>query len=181
MRNACRAAFGLLNRDGCDPCAPADAASLDELVSAVVRIKTNIEPDGRTVQSLGREREGSGIVIDDDGLVLTIGYLMVEAHAAEITTNAGRTVPATIVGYDHETGFGLLRDDRAAEDQAARVRQLRRREGERSRADRELRRRRHGGAGATSPPSANSPAAGNTCSTRRSSRRRRIRPGAAPR
>src|SRR4051812_370636 len=34
---------------------------------------------------------------------------MVEAYAAEVTTNAGRTVPANVVGYDHETGFGLLR------------------------------------------------------------------------
>src|SRR5207253_2588893 len=46
---------------------------------------------------------------DEDGLVLTIGYLMVEALSAELTTNAGRTVAATIVGYDHETGFGVLR------------------------------------------------------------------------
>src|SRR5256885_4439128 len=88
---------------------PASAASLEDLVAAVVRIKTYINPDGQTVQSLGREREGSGVVIDEDGLILTIGYLMVEAHAAEVTTNAGRTVPATIVGYDHETGFGVLR------------------------------------------------------------------------
>src|SRR4051794_14399739 len=88
---------------------PSRAASVEELVAAVVRIKTYINPDGQTVQSLGREREGSGVVIDEDGLVLTIGYLMVEAHAAEITTNAGRTVPATIVGYDHETGFGVLK------------------------------------------------------------------------
>ncbi|HKF99820.1 MAG TPA: S1C family serine protease, partial [Xanthobacteraceae bacterium] len=83
--------------------------SLDELVSAVVRIKTFINPDGRTVDNLGRERDGSAILIDNDGLVLTIGYLMVEAHAAELTTNAGRKVPADVVGYDHETGFGLLR------------------------------------------------------------------------
>src|SRR5436305_2930776 len=88
---------------------PARAASLDELVSSVVRIKTVADPDGQTAQSLGREREGSGIVIDEDGLVLTIGYLMVEALSAELTTNAGRTVAATIVGYDHETGFGVLR------------------------------------------------------------------------
>jgi S1-C subfamily serine protease len=87
----------------------AAAASLEELVSAVVRIKTYINPDGQTVQSLGREREGSGVVIDEDGLVLTIGYLMVEAHAAEVTTNGGRTVPAIVVGYDHETGFGVLK------------------------------------------------------------------------
>jgi S1-C subfamily serine protease len=41
--------------------------------------------------------------------VLTIGYLMVEAYAAEVVTNDGRTVPASVVGYDHESGFGLLR------------------------------------------------------------------------
>jgi serine protease Do len=89
--------------------APAQASTLDDMVAAVVRIKTFINPDGRSVENLGREREGSGIVIDGSGLVLTIGYLMVEAHAAEIITNSGRAVPATIVGYDHDTGFGLLR------------------------------------------------------------------------
>ena len=89
--------------------AHAETRSLDELLSAVVRVKTMIEPDARTADSLGREREGSGVVIDGDGLVLTIGYLMVEARTAEIGTKDGRTVPAAVVGYDHETGFGLLR------------------------------------------------------------------------
>lgn len=90
--------------------APAGAqVSIPELVSGVVGIKTFINPDARTRENLGRERQGSGIVIDEGGLVLTIGYLMVEAHSAEIATNAGRTVPADVVGYDHETGFGLLR------------------------------------------------------------------------
>ena len=89
--------------------APAQNAWIEDLVSAVVRIKTHVTPDGRTVEGLGREREGSGIVIDNDGLVLTIGYLMVEAYAAEVVDNHGRTVPANVVGYDHETGFGLLR------------------------------------------------------------------------
>jgi serine protease Do len=83
-------------------------SSLDELVSAVVKIKTVIHPEATSQKSLGREREGSGIVIDSNGLVLTIGYLMLEAYTAEIVTNEGRTVPASIVGYDHETGFGLL-------------------------------------------------------------------------
>src|SRR5262245_25522558 len=89
--------------------ANAQGARLEELVSAVVRIKTHINPDGRTVQGLGREREGSGIVIDNSGLVLTIGYLMVEAYAAEVIDNNGRALPANVVGYDHESGFGLLR------------------------------------------------------------------------
>jgi len=60
--------------------APAETGSLEELISAVVKIKTHINPEGRTVQGLGRDREGTGILIDADGLILTIGYLMVEAY-----------------------------------------------------------------------------------------------------
>src|SRR5262245_11342506 len=89
--------------------AGAENARIEELVAAVVKIKAHINPDGRTVDGLGREREGSGILIDNDGLVLTIGYLMVEAYAAEVIDNNGHALPAAVVGYDHESGFGLLR------------------------------------------------------------------------
>jgi S1-C subfamily serine protease len=83
--------------------------SLEDMLSGIVRIKTFIDPDGKTVANLGSTRDGSGIVIDHDGLVLTIGYLMVEAQRADILTNDGRTVPANVLGYDHTTGFGLLK------------------------------------------------------------------------
>jgi len=89
-------------------CAQA-ATPIEELAGAVVHIKAFINPDGRSVQNLGGEREGSGIVIASDGLILTIGYLILEAHSAEVVTNSGHTFPANVVGYDHETGFGLLR------------------------------------------------------------------------
>jgi S1-C subfamily serine protease len=89
--------------------AAAQSEGADELLSAVVQLKTYINPDGRTVKGLGQQRAGSGIVIDDKGLILTIGYLMVEAHSAEVLTNSGRKTAADIVGYDHDTGFGLLR------------------------------------------------------------------------
>ena len=90
---------------------PATAQSefADELLSAVVQVKTYINPEGRTVKGLGQQRAGSGIVIDDKGLILTIGYLMVEAHSAEVLTISGRKTAADVVGYDHDTGFGLLR------------------------------------------------------------------------
>jgi S1-C subfamily serine protease len=96
-------AAGLFGSAAC-----AQKVATDELLSAVVEVKTFINPDGRTVEILGREREGSGIVIDDQGLILTIGYLMVEAHAAQVATNDGHTVPANVVGYDSASGFGLL-------------------------------------------------------------------------
>src|SRR5258708_23930679 len=87
--------------------AQAQSPTLEQLLSGVVHIKTVITPDGLTTENLGREREGTGVVIDDNGLVLTIGYLMVEAISAEITTNDGHTVGANVVGYDNESGFGL--------------------------------------------------------------------------
>jgi S1-C subfamily serine protease len=86
-----------------------DTPRLDELLSGVVRIKTYINPEGRTVETLGRQRTGSGVVIDGDGLVVTIGYLMVEAHSADLLTQDGRTIKAEVLGYDHDTGFGLLK------------------------------------------------------------------------
>jgi serine protease Do len=91
------------------PNAASEKLTIDQMIEPVVRIKVYVNPDARTSQSLGFERDGSGIVIDSSGLVLTIGYLMVEAHTAEIITNDGRKVAANIVGYDHDTGFGLLR------------------------------------------------------------------------
>ncbi|HXF87797.1 MAG TPA: S1C family serine protease [Xanthobacteraceae bacterium] len=91
------------------PAGVAQGVSLEELISGVVRIKAFINPEGRSVRNLGREREGSGVVIDSAGLVVTIGYLMVEAHAVEVQSNDGRTVPAEVVGYDHASGFGLVR------------------------------------------------------------------------
>jgi S1-C subfamily serine protease len=88
--------------------AQAQSPTLDQLLSGVVHIKTQITPDGRTAENLGREREGTGLVIDDNGLILTIGYLMVEAISAQIVTNDGHTLGAQVVGYDNETGLGLL-------------------------------------------------------------------------
>jgi S1-C subfamily serine protease len=82
---------------------------LNDLLSGVVRVKTFINPDGRTVENLGSQRSGSGVVIDSNGLVVTIGYLMVEAVSAEVTTTDGRTISAEVLGYDHDSGFGLLK------------------------------------------------------------------------
>ena len=78
-------------------------------LDSVVGVRATIPADARTAEALGTEREGSGVVIGPDGLVLTIGYLILEAASAEIALPSDRTIPADIVAYDYETGFGLLR------------------------------------------------------------------------
>ena len=89
----------------------ADTAPFDlnQTVNAVVKVTAEVPADARTAAFLGTEREGNGIVIDDDGLVLTIGYLILEAMSANVANAAGEMVPAEIVAYDYDTGFGLLR------------------------------------------------------------------------
>lgn len=78
-------------------------------LDAVVGVRVTVPADARTAQALGTEREGSGVVIGPDGLVLTIGYLILEAASAEIALHDDRAIPAEVVAYDHGTGFGLLR------------------------------------------------------------------------
>jgi serine protease Do len=78
------------------------------MLSSVVRVKMKAIDGARSNASLGDAREGSGVIIDGKGHIVTIGYIVIEADAIEVTTHEGRTVPATLVGYDHATGFGLL-------------------------------------------------------------------------
>jgi S1-C subfamily serine protease len=88
--------------------ADAQAASRDTL-DGVVQIIAHVPHDARTASTLGTERQGTGVVIDDSGLVLTIGYLILEAMEIQIQGAAPEPVPARMVAYDHETGFGLVR------------------------------------------------------------------------
>ena len=79
------------------------------VLDAVVGIRSEVPVEARTASSLGRVREGTGVLIDGSGLVLTIGYLILEASAVDIIAPNGSRIPATIVAYDHESGFGLVR------------------------------------------------------------------------
>jgi len=81
---------------------------LEAAVDGVVALRAEIPPDAFTASILGTLRSGNGIVIDD-GLVLTIGYLITEAHTVWLTTNDSRVVPAHPLAYDQATGFGLVR------------------------------------------------------------------------
>ncbi|HET7158597.1 MAG TPA: S1C family serine protease, partial [Burkholderiales bacterium] len=76
---------------------------------SVVKVRTQAVRDARSSRTLGSEREGTGVVIDTNGLVLTIGYLITEAEKIELSTTDGRVFPATVLGYDNSTGMGLLK------------------------------------------------------------------------
>jgi serine protease Do len=86
----------------------AQSKALERAANAVVGVQTLAVPDARSNSTLGRVRQGSGVVIEPDGMVLTIGYLILEADQVQLLLDDGRNFPARVVGYDLATGFGLL-------------------------------------------------------------------------
>jgi len=80
----------------------------EETLSAVVGVSAKIQANARSAETLGLQRRGTGALVRE-GYVLTIGYLVIEAEAVQVTGADGRTLPATVAGYDHASGFALLR------------------------------------------------------------------------
>ncbi|MBT6095969.1 MAG: serine protease [Rhodospirillaceae bacterium] len=91
--------------------APSQAGepTIGEILNAVVEIHAEIRPDARSLGTLGDTRSGSGVLIGDGGLILTIGYIIMEAERIRVRPRGGPTMEADVVAYDHDTGFGLLR------------------------------------------------------------------------
>lgn len=88
---------------------PGDYAyNLDRALSSVVSVKTTVAADAFTADVLGTERSGNGVLIRSDGVVLTIGYLVTEAETIWLGLGDGRVVPGDVLGYDQESGFGLV-------------------------------------------------------------------------
>lgn len=75
---------------------------------SLIRMRVSVPEDAFTASVLGTQRSGNGIVIGDDGLVLTIGYLIAEASDVWITSPDGREIPGHALAYDQVTGFGLV-------------------------------------------------------------------------
>jgi S1-C subfamily serine protease len=80
---------------------------LDEALNSVVGLRSIIPADAFTADTLGTERTGNGVLIRDN-IVLTIGYLITEAESIWLHLNDGRAIPGHALGYDQETGFGLV-------------------------------------------------------------------------
>jgi S1-C subfamily serine protease len=80
---------------------------LDTVLNSIVGLHSIIPPDAFLAETLGTERAGNGVLIDD-GLVLTIGYLITEAETVWLHLGDGRVVQGHALGFDSETGFGLV-------------------------------------------------------------------------
>ena len=82
--------------------------NLDRAINSVVKVRTSIPAAAFTADVLGTERIGSGVLINDNGLILTVGYLVTEAETVWLTTNFNQSIPGHVVAYDQSTGLGLI-------------------------------------------------------------------------
>ncbi|MHB8771427.1 MAG: S1C family serine protease [Syntrophales bacterium] len=96
----------------CLPGQSTAAMSAEEVLKAVVKVRTTIPKQAESARTLGTEREGNGVVIDADGTILTAGYLIRDAKSIEVTVLSGEPVSARFVAYDFTTGFGLVRAEK---------------------------------------------------------------------
>src|SRR5437899_11611945 len=83
------------------------AYDLEAALTSMVGLRAIIPADAFTAETLGTERTGNGVLIRE-GVVLTIGYLITEAETIWLHLADGRAVPGHALGYDQETGFGLV-------------------------------------------------------------------------
>src|SRR5262250_1054920 len=71
-----------------------DDSRLQEALRAVVGVSAEIPEGARSARTLGTERQGSGIIIGSDGLILTVGYIVLEAARVVVTAPSGDEVEA---------------------------------------------------------------------------------------
>lgn len=88
--------------------AEAQIQALERAADTVVGVRVQAVDNATSASTLGRVRQGSGVVIGPDGLVLTVGYLVLEAEQVQLLTDDGRALPARVVAYDLATGFALV-------------------------------------------------------------------------
>jgi S1-C subfamily serine protease len=81
---------------------------IERFYESIVSVRSIVPPEARTAASLGVEREGNGVAIDENH-ILTIGYIVMESESIEIGLSNGRRLPAKLVGYDHISGFGIIK------------------------------------------------------------------------
>src|SRR5215216_6077141 len=79
------------------------------LLETVVNLHATVARDHPSTKILGEERMGSGVVVDDAGLILTVNYVVMGAQTVQVSFLKGRRAKAEVIAQDFETGLALVR------------------------------------------------------------------------
>ncbi len=79
------------------------------VLETVVSLQATVPRDHPSAAILGDERMGSGVVVDEGGLILTVNYVVMGAQTVQVAFMKGRRQRAEVVAQDFETGLALVR------------------------------------------------------------------------
>jgi S1-C subfamily serine protease len=91
---------------------PTDESPLDAYSRVVSSVADRVGPAVVRVESGGQDRRGgigSGVIIADDGLVLTNSHVVAGASRVRLALSEGRETEAQVLGDDPDTDLALLR------------------------------------------------------------------------
>ncbi len=92
------------------PSSYSDAVSV--AAPAVVNLVSTVSPGGElNGGASGVESLGSGVIMDDEGYVITNDHVIDGVKSVQVFLTDGRAGPATIVGTDPDTDLALLKID----------------------------------------------------------------------
>ena len=84
-------------------------ALTEPALEPLVSVRSHVPEDAMTAGLLGTERSGHGVRIRDDGLIVTIGYVISEADEIWIGSSDHMAAPGVVVGNDFQSGLALIR------------------------------------------------------------------------
>jgi S1-C subfamily serine protease len=79
------------------------------LLETVVNLHATVPRDHPSASVLGSERMGSGVIVDEAGLILTVNYVVMGAQTVQVSFLKGRRQKAEVIAQDFETGLALVR------------------------------------------------------------------------
>ena len=82
---------------------------IEPALEPLVSVKTHVPDDAMSAGLLGTERSGHGVRIRDDGLIVTIGYVVSEADEIWIGSHDESAAPGVVIGNDFRSGLALIK------------------------------------------------------------------------
>ena len=79
------------------------------LLEAVVSLQATVPRGHPSASILGEDRAGSGVVVDESGLILTVNYVVMGAQTVYVSFLKGRRLKGEVIAQDFETGLALVR------------------------------------------------------------------------
>jgi len=82
---------------------------IEQVIPSTVTIRVTVPSQHQSAQLLGTQRMGSGAVIDTDGYILTVNYIVIGASSVRVSMADNTQLDAEVVAQDFASGIAVLK------------------------------------------------------------------------